>query len=461
MQCDDNEVREKICSLIREVKRSIRTGVENKTFTPEEETYFYWKIDPSKFAYTSTGVVCGVREGSYVTRPSWFIVSKQAEKLALESAEYRSLFEALKCYFPAEIAPEQLLSNLIQKSILKCVSGKWSSDINEIQLVESVLKDLRGEPVKSGALVGLQGVALETAVIDLPGGTILRRPTISDLEKEMPANYAPVLSADTSIPSAILNVSCLARSPHEVQEEVEKAVAILRLFKTGSVKWLSYKLYSDTVKWHFGGTLSSGDRFTACDTFLITKDEVEPLRIFWDEVEAILPRNFFRFEDVRTDHLAIAYTRYSDAALDTGPIERRIMTAVMGLEALFLEEKQELAYRVKMRISKCLYFLQYNPLEVKDRLADAYDVRNKFAHGSILDKKTKKKLESKYGDVTTLFKTVLDYLRVSIILTMVCTVEKSVLLHLIDASLVHAESEIRLRAVIACCDKLVKHKVIP
>ena len=98
-------------------------------------------------------------------------------------------------------------------------------------------------------------------------------------------------------------------------------------------------------------------------------------------------------------------------------VEKRISSAVMGLEALYLSpsEQQEMSYRLRMRVSKLLGLIGYNPSEAKERIKDAYDVRSTYVHGGMLKQRDRQKYERKYGNLNKFRKSIMDYLRASIV----------------------------------------------
>ena len=113
----------------------------------------------------------------------------------------------------------------------------------------------------------------------------------------------------------------------------------------------------------------------------------------------------------------VAYDKYKDS-LEQGVIEKRISDAIMGLEALYLTEADELPYRLSMRAAKVLSLVnsKYDPAQVKNNIRDAYNrVRNKYVHGETLKAETKKRLEQQHGSLTQFAITIIDYLRASIV----------------------------------------------
>jgi hypothetical protein len=123
----------------------------------------------------------------------------------------------------------------------------------------------------------------------------------------------------------------------------------------------------------------------------------------------------------------------------------------MGLEALFLKsgEVQELVYRLSLRMSKILSLMGYDPHEVKKIISDAYKVRNIFAHGGHLNYKEKRKIESGYKDVKNFLRTLLEYLRISIIVMMLSNRGKDELIDLIDDSFVDKKREEMLNNIVS------------
>jgi len=194
------------------------------------------------------------------------------------------------------------------------------------------------------------------------------------------------------------------------------------------------------------GTLTSGDSMGALEKGLITKEDAPKLKKFWQIMTKTLPRNFYGFGETKLDHTTIAYKRYCDALFQNGVLERRIASAVMGLESLFLKggENQELIYRLSIRIAKIFGLLGYDPYNVKDAVKDAYRVRSLFVHGSHLSYKEKRKLNNKYGNIRDFLLSLLDYLRVSIIIMIFMRKEKEEFLDLIDDSLFDENKEKQL-----------------
>jgi hypothetical protein len=136
------------------------------------------------------------------------------------------------------------------------------------------------------------------------------------------------------------------------------------------------------------------------------------------------------------DYISIAYERYCAGLLRANIFEERVANAVMGLEAVFLEEKLEVAYRCRLRTARALSYLGEDPKQVFSLLGDAYDARNAFAHGDRLSEKKRKKIETKRGDCEIVYRTAMNYLRKALVSSIVGNLGKSALIDLLDQSLV-------------------------
>ena len=318
---------------------------------------------------------------------------------------------------------------------------------------------MRDEPLKYGAEVELEGIVLRSEKIEIDTGVTLRQTKIEDLEKEFHIYYGFPTRYPALTPSAIVNIEFLGRQTNEIQKKVEHTIAMLRLFKIGSVKWTRYRMYSDSITDMFArGTMGAGERLTAIEKSLITEKDVLRLKKFWRVMSNALPKNFYESSETKIDHTLNAYNRYKDALLLGGVIEMRIASTMMGLEALFLKptENQELVYRLRLRISKLLSLLGYDPYEVKKIVNDAYDVRSIFAHGGHLSYKKKKKLESKYTNTNNLLLTVLDYLRISILSMILIPKEKEEFIDLIDDSFVDKKKEEQLKSILSAYNEILR-----
>lgn len=442
--------------LALSVKRAMDNSISKGAIKPEEEVYFRWKID--KFQYTDKGVTESSAHGEYITKPSWFRTTFRLTESIKKSEEYSSALEQLTTVFNKGNMLSQALDNFVRKIVHECLNNSKFEDADIDALVKIFLKDLREEPVKYGAEVELEGIVLRPEMVEPSHGITLRQTKIEDLEREFPV-YSFIHSRFLHTPSAILNIEFLGRRANEIQRRVEQSIVILKLFKVGSVKWIRYKMYSDSITDIMAhGTLTSGRTETALETYLVTEEDVSKLKKFWQTMSDVLPRSLSEPGMTKTDSVTIAYNRYSDSLFQNGILERRIANAVMGLEALFLKsgEVHELVYRLSFRISKLLSLLGFDPHEVRKIVKDAYSVRNIFAHGGHLSYRGKKKIELKYKNVTNFLRSLLEYLRISIIVMVLGSKEKDEFIDLIDDSFVDEKQESLLKSVICRAKDVIR-----
>ena len=287
--------------------------------------------------------------------------------------------------------------------------------------INSFLRDLNGEEQACRAEVQLKGLILKPKAIKLDESVRLRKPKREDFETEKPAYFSPGGERLLETPKAFLDVAAYAKvetSSITLQNEIDKAIAILRLFRVGAVQDTRHSETTDSVIGFQASELTRGKLLGSADKYVITRRDVKVLKSFWTNMKKVnLPDSAYSGQQKESDALSIAYQRYTDS-LDTHLLEKRISSAVMGLEALYLSpsEQQEMSYRLRMRVGKLLSLIGYNNSnEIRRNLIDAYDVRSTYVHGGILKQRDKGKLEQKHGDLNEFSKIIMDYLRASIV----------------------------------------------
>ncbi|WP_445628829.1 hypothetical protein [Nostoc sp. DSM 114167] len=350
-------------------------------------------------------------------------------------------------------------------------------NINEAKInsiIDIFLKDVNNETFKCTANIDLSGIKLQTAPIELNIDKlkiIFRQVEPKDFEKE----YIIYPYVQTSIDrtyyqttSAIANVESYLDQGYEIQFEVEKTIAILRLFRVCSVKYISYDLDSESIVWkrkiigRFGNLKYLN--FTNVNTLEVTENDKDNFIIFFKKLANIIPTIFYNLgtENKEMIHLGIAYRHYCEALLSNTFLEEKITKAVIGLESLILAENQEIAFRFCIRGAKILSLLNYSAIDVKKKLKVAYSIRSTFAHGDDIElEKEVKKLDSHYNSKEFLIE-ILDYLRVLIITIIVLSkqnefikvnkgvinFEKKKLLEIVDNSLIDKEQEKHLEDIL-------------
>jgi hypothetical protein len=248
--------------------------------------------------------------------------------------------------------------------------------------------------------------------------------------------------------SAIATIRLNATGPQEAQHAVEKLVAILRLFEVASVKYLSYRLWGDSITRFVGGRITANEREAVQEPRFLRAGDEERLARFWRFLAPIIPESFYRFAANRWNYNDVAYERYSVALMSPVSFEERVASAAMALEAILLEESQELTYKLRMRAAKLLSFLREEPIGIRTTVRDAYNVRSTFAHGGRLSFREKSKLENRYQGVGGLARAILNIVRKAILVSLLVARPKRDLIGLIDDALIERTREDELRQLL-------------
>jgi len=450
MELDDQKSTQLLKELSNKIKQIIDAGLSKGDLKSEDEVWFKWKVD--SFKYDDNGPGEHSATGDYIVKKSWFRAMIKIEGDIEKSTEYTTTLEYL-----TKIFGEGMNNFVLQRFTQKIISDylynqKFDGAVDE--LINKFFKSVKGEPLTYGAEVKLEGIILRPDKIEIAHGIILRKIAKEDLEKEYAYHslaFSQTRNPIHTIPSAILRIEFLGTRVNEVQKKVGEAITILRLFRVGGVKFESYQLFSDSMTdLMASGGLFSGETTTANETYLIAQEDAKSLKKFWENVHPLVEKSLPWPGVTKEDHMTIAYKRYSDALLQNGLMERQITNTMMGLEGLLLkgDEKQELTYRLGIRVAKILGNLTHDPLEVKKIISDAYNVRSLFAHGGQLDYNARVKLENKYKSVKNLLLYVLDYLRICLIVYLTLHIEKDAFIDIIDKSFIDVKSNEQLTGIL-------------
>lgn len=387
----------------------------------------------------------------------------------------------IKCILSEiEFTNESELSNL-----------KIQFDEKDIEkLINDFIEELIGNSANTKLEIELSGIVLDfnkVVINDLE----LRQPTKNDLRKlflrDHHLEYHGIGEMPTC-PSAIISTISFPEDNTTYEPTIELVsftkiiVRFLTLFKIGDIKCLNfkvetnsilksnaYKMYSNVNNLlnHINSTLDLyfpiflGDGFKQ-KKYVITLHLAHHLNEFINTIG----NEIYNLSSKGNLHINIAYGHYLNALIQYDTImedfyiEKRITEAIMGLESIYSNERGELPYRVKIRISKVFDTLiknepkkyrellvnNYNPINVKTRINEAYKIRNAFAHGDRPKKNTYNKIEknlkgidNEYKGLDELLIHLTDYLRSSIILLLFTGKDKFI--ELIDNSLINCKNE--------------------
>jgi hypothetical protein len=441
------------------VKKVVIEGISKGLLRSENNLYTRVSIENSDITYTDTGYSFKRVQTEDFTRPSWAKATHAALTQVTGLKEYENAFEYLTKNFGDQERVSRALRNFTRIIISKCLNEADSEVIDPNSKIINLLRNLRGEPLEFRIVAKLTGVVMGVERINIAKGMVLRKPTNDDLTEEL-AVKGTDLAEFFPWWSALLEVVSEARDDHEALMHAEHAVAILRLYKVGSVNAIRIRYVSDLLADYGSFEMVRPDPTQAAVGYLLTAKDETALARFCDVLRNAIPQNLYDKSMKDIDYLGIAYQRYADALTRDQILERRFGNAVMGLEALLLrgEERQELVFRLGVRLGKLLGLVGYNSLEVRQRLNDAYNVRSAFAHGSQLSDRETKSLDSKYGSVESLLLSNLDYLRLSLVAAILLRKngDEENLIRLLDDALISEERQRELVAFTAPLQHVTK-----
>jgi hypothetical protein len=431
----DDEVRSELQKFIEFIKEVIDDEKTKGTITPELEQFNHLIV--TNFEYGDDGTTIA-QSGSFITKPTWGHASRKIFNTLEKTEKYGRLAEIIK---PKQAGTgfRPLFESFVLTIIPLCLENRNISVSKISELIDNFLLELKNKPLKSGAIVQLEGLILRPDMIEISHDIAIRKPRKEDFERDVPVYGFFNIQDHLSYPTAFLEISIITISPRDVQDAINRTVTILRLLRPGSVKYITYRLHSDAIARMFFGTMSSGIKSPALEKYVVTEEEVDKLKIFYDRLLPYLPSNLYKPDVGREDHISIAYNLYSEALFQGGIIERRIAYAIMGLEAIYFKpsgEQQELIYRLSIRVAKVLGNFSFAPIQTRSTLKDAYTVRSIFSHGGHLEYKLKKKFDDKYNGINNLLYDILDFLRLSIILSITIRMDKEEFIDTIDNSLI-------------------------
>lgn len=302
------------------------------------------------------------------------------------------------------------LATFIQRLIYEKLEGSLSED-SLIEYASLFISELELAPTEYGYIDYLDGLFLETDRLVVNDNVLIRKVQKSDLEYERDILFdipTPQFM-DMGLPSSIMETTISGRDERECYDYKNRIFKSLRLYKLGSIYSKEMHSTKRTVIWPMGVGLSSGIRRPSpLGKYTIKKSEADTFVNFINTAEQKL--NFDK-EAKKFRSLHISIERYNSALLESGGIDRKLMTTVMGLESLFTFEKDkgENAFKLGIRVAKLLGHQGFDAEKVRALVEKSYSFRNKVVHGSYISQEENRKMSEILPDI-------LNYLRISLII---------------------------------------------
>jgi hypothetical protein len=330
-----------------------------------------------------------------------------------------------------------ILRQFIEQLVNLILESDDTSDTYLSGLIHIFVDGLEKEPDWTFR-IWLNGIWIEQPQIEMVEGAILRQPTPSDFEVEIPSGWAPLYNQDIDNSSvmAVLEITVRESSHIEADAEIINYTNLLRLFRLGQVKRLKHTRSASrlTGSTFFTGITSYGPchprykyefKPDDVDTFAKYCEHVKP------HIAALREKETF---------IGIAYSRYESASFSAR--ESCITSAISCLEALYLGGNEgQFSHRLSQRTAALLRILtsELGP-DIYKQVKDAYGIRSKFVHGSVEGKKDRRK-NTRRNNAHNLSVPILNYARQSLLVFLqLKTLGKDDFLQLIDRSLLDYEA---------------------
>jgi hypothetical protein len=432
---------ERLTQHLTELGNWVRNHIDeqiSKGLLKQEQVLVY-RCNVTKFEYSQNGLGNHEESGQEVEREDW---DQRSVLKILNSAKGTEAWKMLAAEFGAE---HPVWSFVTRLTSIKLERGDLPEPMLE-GITNDVLRECQGQAIGYDLELHISGLAIltEPFKIHLPDGIVYLRPIVrGDIEVERPL-ARPMGFPEHFDAVAVYDTTAVGIS--QAQKKVNWLLSLLRLAACGSVQNTSYAIDSNSCL-----SIASSGKFQAA--VLGGKHRVGVVKeanraqfvATCERVGEVLPSDIADEERTKVDPLAVAFHRFSDALFSRGVVERRIASAVMGIESMFMSDKDVIGYKLAMRLAKLLGYLGYEPLRVKKAVSDAYTIRSKFVHGDNLGTKEVTKLSNQYSGLDQLLSHCLTYLRSLLIVTLLAVKEKDKRIALTDEALIDDSKSSELR----------------
>lgn len=413
---------DQILSLVDVIESTLKSEIKKGTLQVAISLFDRWEV--ASLDYKDTGFHLSMR-GTQIKKPFTINTSIKIAEIVHKSPEYYNLIEFLKTNTHIEENPVNLVNYFIIQTIEKYFenTARFFENPNFFKsetdrYVEALVADLKNESNKTRMIVEFYGIILHEDEIKLSPEIIVRKPIPEDFNIET-LSYPFFNQTDFPEPTAILDISLQAKCRQDLYNEITKTIAVLQLFRPMSIKWHIYQIHSESFNPCFERKDPPIEKHLVFENYILEKEEVDDLKDFWKMVYPILPQNLNSSEENNFTFISNAYRFYSDSISQNGMFERKIASAVIGLDSIFLKtiNEDKKSKQLTLRISKLLKNENFAPTTIKDVIGDAYFCRSKYLHGELLSNNDKERIAKKYGgNVNNLLKTILEFLRISIVI---------------------------------------------
>lgn len=370
----------------------------------------------------------------------WNDQQRFGESVIKSLEEYRSLVSTL--------GPNPSL----MESLVRALSSASFRGLDDRELGErasALALELAGTPLPVTVTAFIDGLSISESPVVISKSLLLRRPTEEDVAEFVAVDEhgSHSFSVQEAWFRTIGEYVFDAVSTGAAQMEFLRVVEALRLYRVGGIAANRFTMRSRHSFLQGGAaTLSSPSRHSKF-SYTLSGADGAALKRFLDDVVPLLPDPFEGDKSMTPS--GIALTRYLDALFQNGPPEQTITSAITALEALFLDDRIELAHRLAQRVCIFLRLLGTQPdaQQAYDDIKKGYAIRSKFVHGGSLRTQDRPQAAS-FAPV------LVDYARTCLLAFFQMTVPKGELLEQLDRTMIDPKSAIKLESSLA----LIAHK---
>lgn len=444
----DDEARKIVYPLLITIRDLIKELKEHGKIQPSEELIRKWTV--KEFYYDESGISSFFKTGEVQKKSTWLNASLGISIHVMTLPQYGIVLQYLNKLPSQRMQAPIYLQRFCSKVSLKFLNTDHVTEPDIDEFVKIFISDVNDRPVQVKITIGLTGIILEPDEIWINPNYRLRKPKIEDFESEenLMSSF-PTFNFPN--PTVFLEISMEVNNQKMITNAIERSITIFRLYHSGMIRNTGYQISSSSIFFDWNGMIGFNDHSEIHDKYLIKNSEVQNFIQFWDKISDKIPKSFFQTDKI--DFKTISYNRYSDALKYDALIERRISTAIMGLESIFLRsggENAELLLRLSLRIIQLLKNISYDPTSVMQVIKDAYKIRSTFLHGDALPKDKEQKISARYGNsLNNLLQVTLDILRVSVIISITLPVSKEIFVKTLDDSLLDQQFNDQLLLQIA------------
>ena len=389
---DFMERRDKTRQLLQTAVGSIRGFLGIPTKEP------FLRYLPKSVSRDSIGVIVGCEwSEEYFEKPSLSLAVLLLNQYCSNSPDYAALESTISDLYGK---PRDSFQNALKSFLLESLVGDSKKG------TDTLLDDLEGKACRWEVKAMVVGIVPESQ-ITLSENVILRKVAETDLVYELPAG-ARLLSAREIWPLAdsILEATLYSRYPGPVQRRIDSLCLSLSLYKETGAYWISCSFNPNSYL-QFGAQLTGGSTVARQPRAVIKEDDYDSLNRFVRNYESRIPKAVIESRPV--DPLEVSMKRYIDSIRGNLPVEERLTYAVMGLEAILLENETEQRFRLSLRAAQVLRYLNEDPSMVYSIVREAYGYRSSHVHGAILSDDARMKAQQALNMIWSYLRKVLLY----------------------------------------------------